>query len=296
MAVWLADVWNNVLAFLRSINWFRDTLDVALVAFVIYSIIKLVRDSRAEQLLKGVLIFGLAFLGASVLQLRTMYYLLKTVFDYSLLVLIVIFQPEIRRALEQVAHSRLGEFSFFGMNDEEAQLEINRWQKVISATCSALSTLQKQKMGALIVFERTTKLGEIVNSGTIVSAEPTAALIANIFFNKAPLHDGAMIVRDGMVYAAGCILPLTDNQQISYELGTRHRAGVGMSENSDALVVILSEETGIISMAVGGELKRNYSLEALRVALENGMLWDRSRREKDGERKLKWPFRRWKTK
>ena len=296
MAVWLADVWNNVLAFLRSINWFRDTLDVALVAFVIYSIIKLVRDSRAEQLLKGVLIFGLAFLGASVLQLRTMYYLLKTVFDYSLLVLIVIFQPEIRRALEQVAHSRLGEFKFFGMNDEEAQLEINRWQKVISATCSALSTLQKQKMGALIVFERTTKLGEIVNSGTIVSAEPTAALIANIFFNKAPLHDGAMIVRDGIVYAAGCILPLTDNQQISYELGTRHRAGVGMSENSDALVVILSEETGIISMAAGGELKRNYSLEALRVALENGMLWDRSRHEKDGERKLKWPFRRWKTK
>lgn len=130
-----------------------------------------------------------------------------------------------------------------------------------------------------------TKLGEIVNSGTVVDAEPTAELIGNIFFNKAPLHDGAMIVRDGKVHAAGCILPLTDNLQISRDLGTRHRAAVGMSENSDAIVVVVSEETGTISTAIGGELKRNFSPEALRVALENGIIWDRSRPKKDGETK-----------
>lgn len=296
MTEWISALWDNIIVFLRSIDWFRDTLDIALVAFVIYSAIKLVRDSRAEQLLKGILIFGLAFLTASLLELKTMYYLLKAVFDYSLLVIIIIFQPEIRRALEQVAHSRFSPIKIFGMSDEEAELEIKRWQRAISAVCSAIEALQKQKMGALIVFERTTKLGEITNSGTIINAEATPELIGNIFFNKAPLHDGAMIMRNGIVYAAGCILPLTDNQQISRELGTRHRAGVGMSENSDALVVIVSEETGGISMAVGGELKRNYSMEALRVALENGMLWDRSRRDKDGEAKTKNLFRRWMSK
>jgi len=293
---WFSIVWDNIVAFLSSIDWFRDTLDVTLVAFVIYSIIKLVRDSRAEQLLKGILIFGLAFLTASLLDLKTMYYLLKAVFDYSLLVIIIIFQPEIRRALEQVAHSRFSPINLFGMSDEETEMEIKRWQRAISAVCSAIELLRKQQMGALIVFERTTKLGEIINSGTVINAEPTPELIGNLFFNNAPLHDGAMVMRDGVVHAAGCILPLTDNQQISRELGTRHRAGVGMSENSDALVVVLSEETGIISVAVGGELKRNYSMEALRVALENGMLWNRSRRDKDGEIKSKNLFRRWKTK
>jgi diadenylate cyclase len=293
---WLSEVWESVIAFLRSIDWFRDTLDVALVAFVIYGIIKLVRDSRAEQLLKGILIFGLAFLSASLLNLKTMYYMLKAVFDYSLLVIIIIFQPEIRRALEQVAHTRFSNINLFGIGDDETEQEIKRWQKSISAVCSAIETLHQQKMGALIVFERSTKLGEIINSGTIINAEATPELICNIFFNKAPLHDGAMVIRDGVVYAAGCILPLSDNQQISRELGTRHRAGVGMSENSDALVVIVSEETGIVSMAVAGELKRNYTMEALRVALENGMLWDRSPRDKDGEVKNRSLFRRWKSK
>lgn len=295
MAEWLSGVWEDVIAFLRSIDWFRDTLDVVLVALVIYGIIRLVRDSRAEQLLKGILIFALAFLSASLLNLKTMYYLLKAVFDYSLLVLIIIFQPEIRRALEQLAHTRFSNISLFGIGDDEAEQESKRWQKSISAVCSAVELLQDQKMGALIVFERNTKLGEIVDSGTIINAEPTPELICNIFFNKAPLHDGAMIIRNGFVYAAGCILPLSDNQQISRELGTRHRAGVGMSENSDALVVIVSEETGVVSLAVGGEIKRNFTIEALRVALENGMLWDRSHRDKDGENKARNLFRRWKS-
>lgn len=295
MTAILSEIWKNILLFLSSVNWVRDPLDVAVVAFIIYSLIKLVRDSRAEQLLKGILIFTVAFLVSILLDLKAMHYLLKLVFDNSLIVLVVVFQPEIRRALEQMAHSRIRGLNFFGLSNEEAEFEIKHWQRAISAVCGAVELLQRQKMGALIVFERTTKLGEIINTGTVVNADPTPELIGNIFFNKAPLHDGAMIVRDGTICAAGCILPLTDNQQISRELGTRHRAGVGMSENSDALVVIVSEETGAVSIAVGGELKRNYSSEALRVALENGILWDRSRR-KDGEPKAKVPFWRRKSK
>ena len=296
----LRTVWGYIVGFLSSYNFITDTLDILLVAFVIYSLIKLVRDSRAEQLLKGILLLAVLLFVASptLLDMKTLYFLLRTVFDNGLLVLVVIFQPEIRRALEQAGHSRIGMMkSIFNMNEEENEQNIKRWQKAISAVCGAVEMLQRQKMGALIVFERNTKLGEIVNTGTVVDADPTPELIGNVFFNKAPLHDGAMIMRDGRVYAAGCILPLSDNLQISRELGTRHRAAVGMSENSDALVVIVSEETGTVSMASGGTLKRNFSSEALRVALENGILWDRSRQGDDGEAKPKNRLlRRWKKK
>ena len=297
MITFLEGFWGSTLAFFSFYNILTDTLDILLVAFVIYNLIKLVRDSRAEQLLKGIFIMAVAFFAASFLNLKTLHYLLDIVFSNFLLVLVVIFQPEIRRALEQAGHSRLGVFSLFGMNDEETEMMTKRWQKSISSVCTAVQTLQRQKMGALIVFERTTKLGEIINSGTIMDADPTPELIGNVFFNKAPLHDGAMIMRDGRVYAAGCILPLTDNIQISRELGTRHRAAVGMSENSDAIIVVVSEETGTVSMAISGDLKRNFSPEALRIALENGILWDRSRRDKDNNPKpKKGLFRRGKTK
>lgn len=294
MAEFFNQIWEHILGFLQTYNWIIDTLDILVVAFIIYSLIKLVRDSRAEQLIKGIVLLAVAYLFASLLNLKALNFLLQMVFDNALLLLAIIFQPEIRRALEQAGHSRLGGLRniFGGAENEEY---VQQWQKAISAACAACSTLQRQKMGALIVFERTTKLGEIVNSGTVVNAEPTGELIGNIFFNKAPLHDGAMIIRDGKVYAAGCILPLTDNLQISSDLGTRHRAAVGMSENSDAIVVVVSEETGTISIAISGELKRNFSIEALRVALENGIIWDRSRQDKDGEPKS-GPFRRWKAK
>ena len=285
MADFFTDVWKSIVGFLGSFNWIVDTLDILLVAFIIYSAIKLVRDSRAEQLLKGIILLLVMFGVAKLLHMKALDFLLQTVFNSSLLLLAIIFQPEIRRALEQAGHSRLGLHSIFGVNGEQNEESIKQWQKAISAACAACETLQRQKMGALIVFERDTKLGEIAKSGTLVNADPTRELIGNVFFNKAPLHDGAMIIRDGRVYAAGCILPLSDNLQISRDLGTRHRAAVGMSENSDAIVVVVSEETGTISTAVAGELKRNFSPEALRVALENGIIWDRSRQDKDGEPK-----------
>lgn len=285
------------MGFFRSYNLFRDTLDILVVFLVIYGLIKLIRDSRAEQLIKGIVLVGVFYGVAHLLGLTAVTYLLNILIDNALILLVVIFQPELRRMLESVGHSRLNKLSIFGMSEEDAERVTRKWQKSISAVCAAVEQLQRQRMGALIVFERSTKLGEIINSGTVVDADPTPELVANVFFNKAPLHDGAMIIREGRVYAAACILPLSDNLQINRELGTRHRAGVGMSENSDAVVVILSEETGMISMAVGGELKSHFSSEALRVALENNILWDWMRQDAEGTGKsTSGFFRRWRSK
>lgn len=274
MIAFLQNIWNAIVQFFSSYHWFSDTVDILFVALFIFFIIRLVRDSRAEQLIKGIAFLLLLYLVAYLLELTTVKFLLNLVFDNALLVLIIVFQPELRRALEQAGYSRVGLSRLFGgINQLDSSIMIDRWNKAIEATADALLILQKQKMGALVVLERTTRLGEIVRSGTIIEAEPSGELIANLFFNKAPLHDGAMIIREGKIYAAGCILPLTDNLRISSELGTRHRAGVGMSENSDSVVVILSEETGTISIAEAGELKRNFTRESLIKALEDRILW-----------------------
>lgn len=281
MTEMLKNIWDTIGRFFASFNWISDTLDILVVALFIYFLIRLVRDSRAEQLMKGIALLALMYLAAFLLNLTTVEFLLKAVFENGLIVLVVIFQPEIRRALEQAGHSKLGVFRLFGgLGTVESTELVEQWHKAIDATAAAVDTLQRQKMGALIVMERSTRLGEIVRSGTVIEAEPSGELISNIFFNKAPLHDGAMIIRDGKVYAAGCILPLTDDQQISRELGTRHRAGVGMSENSDAVVVIVSEETGTVSIAEGGELTRNYSHETLVKTLEDRILWNQQEAKK----------------
>lgn len=274
MAAFFQNLWQQIVGFFATYNWISDTLDILLVALFVYFIIRLVRDSRAEQLLRGILLLIVLYVVAYVVELKTVQYLLQAVFDNALLVLIVVFQPEVRRALEQAGNSRSGLSRLFGgFKAENNAAHIEKWNKAINATADALEILQKQKMGALVVMERTTRLGEIVRSGTIIEAEPSAALISAVFYNKAPLHDGAMIIREGKVYAASCILPLTDNLQISRELGTRHRAAVGMSENSDAIVIILSEETGMISIAEAGELKRNFTRETLVKTLADRIIW-----------------------
>ncbi len=270
MGAFFHEIWINILTFIKSYHLITDTLDILLVAVAVFSLIKLVRDSRAEQLLKGFFLLGAAYALAHLIGLTTLKYLLQLLFDNALILLAVIFQPEIRRALEQFGHSGLSRFKF---NEENAAEYIGQWKTAISATCSAVQQLQREKMGALIVFERHTRLGEIARTGTLIDAQPTGELVANIFFNKAPLHDGATIFREGKVHAAGCILPLTENISISRSLGTRHRAGVGMSENSDAVVVIVSEETGTISVAKAGELQRDFTTETLRQELENEIIW-----------------------
>jgi len=270
MAEFFTGIGNGLVGFFSGWHWLTDIVDIVLVALIIFFIIRMIRDSRAEQLIKGLLLLVIAYLVSWGLNFVTVKYLLQLLFDNGLLVLVVIFQPELRRMLEKTATSRSGLPSFLSIfSDEEEERQQEALNRSISAVSGATRTLQQIKMGALIVFERNTRLGEIANTGTLVNATPSDALIANIFFNKAPLHDGAMIIREGKVHAAGCILPLSDNQHISRELGTRHRAGVGMSENSDAVVVIVSEETGNISVAVGGRLERDFTPESLRVKLSN---------------------------
>lgn len=282
-AFWQFGNWFSELgeSFRGAFNSFapKDVVDIVAVAFFFYFLIRLVRNSRAEQLFKGIVYLLVLYLIAFAIKLTAVMFFFDILFNNALVILIVVFQPEIRRALEQVGHSRNNLGLFRGLRAEDNAEFIEQNKKAFRATAQAMKNLQEQKMGALVVFERTTRLGEIVRSGTLIEAEPSAALIASVFFNKAPLHDGAMIIRDGKVYAAACILPLTDNPSISRELGTRHRAGVGMSENSDAVVVILSEETGNISIAEGGKLSRNYSPEDLEKALADRLIWNVERPE-----------------
>ena len=261
--------------FISLIKPFRvsDALDVVLVSFIIYSGIKLVRETRAEQLVKGILVLVLVWGVSNVLHLYMMKTLLAYFFQFSLIAVLIVFQPEIRRALEQIGRSGISRQSWlFGVASSDLEKQLQQVRRGVNAVVDAAAVLQKQKTGALIVFERSTKLGDIIDTGTVVEAIPSAPIICNIFFNKAPLHDGAMIVRDGMVHAAGCILPLTKSDKVSIELGTRHRAAIGMSENSDAVVVVVSEETGQISIVVNGIITRNYTRETLKSELEGLIL------------------------
>ena len=265
----ILNLWDSFVGLVMSFQ-VADALDVILVSFIIYKGIKLVRETRTEQLIKGIFILIAVWAISFYLRLHMMIYILDAFLQFGIIALLIIFQPELRRVLEQIGRSGIGSkyLSIPILNKEPEDVE-KQQRKCINAVVDAMASLQKQKMGALVVFERQTKLGEIIETGTILNAEPSAPIIGNIFFNKAPLHDGAMIIRDSMVYAAGCILPLTKSDAISIDLGTRHRAAIGMSENSDAVVVVVSEETGQISVAVKGGLTRNYTRETLKGELES---------------------------
>lgn len=271
----IVGLWDT---FITLINTFKlsDALDVLLVSFIIYNGIKLIRETRAEQLVKGIIILMGVYVASIVMHLNMMKTLLDYFFNFTIIALLVIFQPEIRRALEQIGRSKIGSKYWFQASSEEAEKILQKKRKCINAVVEAAGKFQKTKTGALMVFEMQTKLGDIIDTGTIVNAEPSVPIIGNIFWNKAPLHDGAMIIREGMVYAAGCILPLTKSDKVSIDLGTRHRAAIGMSENSDAVVVVVSEETGQISIAVNGVLTRNYTRETLQSALEALLLPEES--------------------
>lgn len=266
----LATFWSALGRLFQSFQ-LKDLLDIALVSFIIYNAIKLIRETRAAQLVKGIILVAGVWLIALAFNLYVMTSLLQYLFQFGLLAVVVLFQPELRRALEQIG--RTGNLNgagkkFFGAQrswkSEERETRNLRGIIAIVDSCEAMS---RSKTGALIVFERHTRLGEIISTGTVVNAVPSAPIICNIFFNKAPLHDGAMIIRDGMVYAAGCILPLTKDETVDINLGTRHRAAIGMSENSDAVVVVVSEETGQISIALNGSITRNYTRETLKEKL-----------------------------
>lgn len=254
---------------------FVDIVDILLVAVVIYNAIKLMRETRAGQLVKGIIVVLCVWIFANLAQLYMMKTLLTYVIQYGLVCVFVLFQPELRSALEKVGRGHVsgGLRSIFSAHVSEVEERQEQLRRGILAVVEACDGMSRTKTGALIVFERETKLGDIVDTGTVVEAIPSVPIICNVFFNKAPLHDGAMVIRDGMLYAAGCILPLTKrNNDVAIELGTRHRAAIGMSENSDAVVVVVSEETGQISIALGGTITRNYTRESLQNELNNLLL------------------------
>ena len=268
---YLSELGQNILTAARNFT-FKDAIDVAIVTVLLYSAIKLVRETRAGQLVKGIILLIVLFLISYQLDLLMLNAILRAFLSSGIVIVVILFQPEIRKALEQVGHSKVVQSlanTVSAKDKEEGKAET---RKAIQGVVDATQILQQLRMGALIVFERQTKLGEIVATGTIIEAAPSSQLIANISFNKGPLQDGGMIIREGQVYAAGCILPLTSNENVSAELGTRHRAALGMSENSDAVVVVVSEETGQISVAMEGKLTRNYNRVTLREVLESALI------------------------
>ncbi len=250
-------LWERLIALLSSYNIITDTLDIAFVAFLVFSAIKMLKETRGIQIVKGLVLVALLYFVISLLNMQASTYLFKTILRDFILVLIILFTPEIRHALETMGRSRFAFLNFFGAQQGDALYE--RKKKAVLDVCKACQDMSEKKIGALIIFERETMLGDIINTGTVVDAKLSRELVNSLFFPNSALHDGGVVVRDGRVYAAGCILPLTENNNISSELGTRHRASLGISEKSDAVAVVVSEETGAISIACGGELERGVS-------------------------------------
>ena len=244
-----------------------DLVDVAIIVFLVYKLLSLVKSTRAENILKGVGIFLLALWLSTALELRAVSYILSHVVEWGILALIILFQPEIRQILE-----RLGSKNIRLMRVLRPEKEITEMEKAIDQTVVACSELSRTKTGVLMVFERNINLDDIVRTGTELDCTVVSELLKNIFFVKAPMHDGAVIVRHGRIIGGGCMLPLSRNVNLSRDLGMRHRAGIGMSENSDAVVVIVSEETGSISVAIGGMLKRHLMPETLSQLLRNELM------------------------
>lgn len=270
--------WNQLVYSVSNIRFF-DILDIVVIAFLIYKTIEFLRDSRAGQLVKGLVILLVAYGLATWWELAVLRWLLSIIVDSAVIALAVIFQPELRRILEKVGHTR-----FSASSTQEGE----RIASCIDEVCKAVSVMSDKKIGALIVFERTTQLGEIINTGTIIDAEASLSMTSNIFFPKSPLHDGALIVREGRLLAAGCILPLTESRHISSQLGTRHRAAIGMTENSDAVVLVVSEETGTISIAVNGEIKRNFTAVSANAELRSHLITAPEKKENIVTKSLKY--------
>ena len=257
------EFFDNLWSIIKTIQ-FRDVVDILAISLIVFGLFKLIRETRAVQLLKGLLLLLVVYILSSIFNLVMLSTLLRAFFEASVIIIVVIFQPEIRKALEQVGRTKkwrkyIKIFSKYGRSDE--------WEKAVKKSIiDAADTsilFSRSRTGALLVFERETMLSDIASTGTVIDAETSVALFGNIFFNKAPLHDGASIIRDGKLFAAGCILPLTANKNVDINLGTRHRAALGISEQSDAVVLVVSEESGVISLAVEGQLERGFTRDKL---------------------------------
>ncbi len=256
---------DQFMEFIRELFYnirIQDFFDIAIVAYVFYRAIGLIKETRAGQLIRGIILILLATQISEWIGLYTIHWILRNTMTVGVIALIVVFQPELRRALEHLGCSRFFSNFFDKQSDDQPT-------KTIEEIIKAVQVLAKEKTGALIVLERETKLGDVIETGIKMDALVSGELLVNTFIPNTPLHDGAMIIREDRIMASGCFLPLTENQNLSKQLGTRHRAGLGITESSDALVVIVSEETGIISLAMDGKLSRYLDIKSLKQILIN---------------------------
>ena len=280
----MANFWQSVGDFFRYV-WnqflsirFIDIVDIVIVSVIIYYVYRFVRQRRAGKLALGILALFLLMWLSNLIGLNALSYIMERLFDVGIIAMIIIFQPELRSGLEKMGGS------FRNLNPIVEAPEEEKTEGYINEICEAVGELSKTRTGALIVMEKTTKLGDEIKTGVLVDAAVNRFLIGNIFYNKAPLHDGAMIIREGRIHACGCFLPLTGNPNLPKEYGTRHRAGLGISEISDAFVVIVSEETGDISVAKNGEIDKGIALKALRHRMTNEFMprRDKKKGKKEG--------------
>ena len=267
-------VWNQISYAISGFRFPYDLIDILIIAFILFKAIAFLRESRSGQLVKGLVILFAVYIIATWWKLATLKWLLSIVMDSIIVIAVVVFQPEIRRVLEKVGRTKFSKGQLFDSEENEVA-------QCIDSVSKASGIMQEKRIGALIVFERTTQLGEIISTGTLIDAKASVSVINNIFFPKSPLHDGAMIIRNGRVLAAGCILPLTQREDLSLQLGTRHRAAIGMTENSDAVVLVVSEETGNISIAMNGQIKRDYNAVSAGAELRR-LLTDEQGEDKSG--------------
>lgn len=249
---------SSILSLIRNIEP-RNIIDILIVAYIFYKILMLIKETRAEQLIKGLILVVVVMKLSQILGFVTLYWIIQNTLTVGLIAIIIIFQPELRKALEHLGRSRFFTKKFFESEEE--------MEKVVSELAIAATNLSSTKTGALIVIEQETGLSDFVQSGVKLDAIISSSLLENIFFENSPLHDGAVIIRRDRIYAAACVMPLTE-QQVSKELGTRHRAAIGITENSDAIAIVVSEETGTISLAINGKLTRNYNAERLMLVLK----------------------------
>ena len=274
----------------RSIHYLMsarvlDIIDILIVAYLIYKVIGLLRKTNSNKLAMGVFIVFLALWISDWCDLTMLHFILAKTVEVGFLALIILFQPELRRLLERFGNRGL---IFFLGGDAPVQA----METAITQTVLACTAMSESRTGALIVFERVNKLDSQISTGTVVNSDTTAELLKNIFYDKAPLHDGAVIITEGRIMAAGCMLPLSNNQNISRDLGMRHRAGIGMSEHSDAVVAIVSEETGAISVAIDGMLKRHLTPETFEKILRNDLIIEDKLEDESKPSKLKSVFKR----
>lgn len=247
---------------------FSDAIDILLLTAILFVAFRFLKSRKAGALLIGVAVIIVLTLLTHIFNLDATYFLFSSILKIGVLAVIVIFQPEIRDMLEKVGSGSVNSFISFGDQKKKRQI----YTKAIDQICSAVNELSRSKTGALIVVSRTTKLDDVIETGISINADVNSFLLRNIFFNKAPLHDGAVVIDDARIAAAGCLLPLTRRVDVDADLGTRHRAAIGMSETSDAVVIIVSEETGIISVAYDCTLTRDYTQESLRTFLVTKIL------------------------